>query len=71
MIASIYLLVTGLRPVIDLSVHGANIVIALREDGTIQVQGVALSQNAASGGTVEPWVHGFLVSPTLRSRTVP
>lgn len=39
-----------LRPVIDLSVHGANIVIALREDGTIQVQGVSLSQNAASGG---------------------
>ena len=40
-----------LQPIIDLSVHGAKIVVGLREDGTFQVRGVSLSQQARSGGS--------------------
>lgn len=40
-----------LRPVVDLSIYGANIVAGLREDGTLQVQGVTLSQESRSNGS--------------------
>ena len=40
-----------LQPIIDLSVHGAKIVVGLREDGTFQVRGVSLSQQARTGGS--------------------
>jgi len=47
-----------LQPVIDLSIHGANIVLGLREDGSFRVQGVSLSQqarNEGSGGALGAW----------------
>jgi uncharacterized protein (TIGR02099 family) len=50
-----------LRPIIDLSVHGAKIVLGLREDGTLQVQGVALAKGAtspSSKGDLGAWLVG-------------
>ena len=50
-----------LRPVIDLSVHGAKIVVGLREDGTFQIQGVSLSPPArdnSSSGALGAWFLG-------------
>jgi uncharacterized protein (TIGR02099 family) len=50
-----------LRPIIDLSVHGAKIVIGLREDGTLQIQGVVLAKDAASrssSGDLGAWLVG-------------
>lgn len=50
-----------LRPVIDLSIYGANIVMGLRGDGTLQVQGVALSQErstSSNSGALGAWLLG-------------
>jgi uncharacterized protein YhdP len=50
-----------LRPVVDLSVYGAHIVIGLRDDGTLQVQGVALSQqssDSSTGSALGAWLLG-------------
>ncbi len=50
-----------LRPVIDLSIYGANIVVGLRDDGTLQVQGVTLSQeshDSSAGGALGAWLLG-------------
>lgn len=61
-----------LRPVIDLSVHGAKIVVGLREDGTLQIQGVSPSQASAkraNSGALGAWLLGqsrlALVDSTL------
>lgn len=47
-----------LRPVIDLSIYGANMVVGLREDGTLQVQGVAISpqENSRSSSALGAWL---------------
>ncbi len=50
-----------LRPVIDLTIYGANIVAGLRDDGTLHVQGVALSQQrgtTSASGALGAWLLG-------------
>lgn len=50
-----------LQPVVDLSIYGANIVVGLRDDGTLQVQGVTLSQegrDSSAGGALGAWLLG-------------
>jgi uncharacterized protein (TIGR02099 family) len=47
-----------LQPIIDLSIHGAHIVLGVGEDGAFRVQGVSLSQearNEGSGGALGVW----------------
>lgn len=38
-----------LQPILDLTIHGANIVIIQQEDGSFRLQGVTLSEKAKSG----------------------
>lgn len=48
-----------LRPVVDLSIYGANIVVGFRDDGTLQVQGVTLSKesgNSSTSGALGAWL---------------
>ncbi len=50
-----------LRPVIDLSIYGAHIVVGLRDDGTLQIQGVTLSQEertSSNSGALGAWLLG-------------
>jgi len=48
----------SLQPIIELSIHGANIVVGQNEDGSLRVQGVSLSKSArneGSGGALGAW----------------
>lgn len=48
----------SLQPIIELSIHGANIVVGLNENGSLRVQGVSLSKSArneGSGGALGAW----------------